>query len=71
MERSCSVVCPNCGAAAGAWCVRHGRTQPGPLLACAARVVHSATCGECGRVFDLLDEGQAGEWYGGHDCEAI
>jgi hypothetical protein len=34
----CSVVCPNCGAAAGAWCVRHGQTQPGPLLACAARV---------------------------------
>lgn len=35
------------------------------------RVRHSALCGVCGRVFDLLDEGQAGEWYSGHDCEAI
>lgn len=26
-------------------------------------------CGECGRVFDLLDEEQAGEWFYGHDCE--
>lgn len=26
-------------------------------------------CVECGRVFDLLDEEQAGEWYYGHDCE--
>jgi hypothetical protein len=28
-----------------------------------------ATCGECGRKFDLTDEEQAGEWYFGHDCE--
>lgn len=28
-----------------------------------------AKCGECGRVFDLLDEDDAGEWYYGHDCE--
>ena len=35
------------------------------------RVRHSALCGVCGRVFDLLDTVQASEWYGGHDCEAI
>lgn len=29
-----------------------------------------AKCGECERVFDLLDEDEAGEWYFGHDCEA-
>ena len=29
-----------------------------------------AKCGECGRVFDLLDIDQANEWYYGHDCEA-
>lgn len=27
------------------------------------------TCPECGRVFDLLDEDDAAEWYYGHDCE--
>ena len=26
-------------------------------------------CVECGRVFDLTDETQAGEFYYGHDCE--
>jgi hypothetical protein len=26
-------------------------------------------CVECGRVFDLLKEEQASEWYYGHDCE--
>ena len=26
-------------------------------------------CPECGRVFDLLIEEQASEWYYGHDCE--
>lgn len=26
-------------------------------------------CPECGRVFDLLDESDADEWYSGHDCE--
>jgi hypothetical protein len=25
-------------------------------------------CGECHRIFDLLDEEQAGEFYYGHDC---
>jgi len=55
------VVCPNCGAAAGA-CGCRERVQ---------RVRHSALCGVCGRVFDLLDTVQASEWYGGHDCEAI
>lgn len=28
-----------------------------------------ARCPECGRVFDLLDEGDAEEWFYGHDCE--
>jgi hypothetical protein len=27
-------------------------------------------CLECGRVFDLLDEDDVGEWYYGHDCES-
>lgn len=26
-------------------------------------------CQECFRVFDLLDEKDAEEWYYGHDCE--
>jgi len=28
-----------------------------------------ATCEECGRVFDLLDEDDAAEYAYGHDCE--
>lgn len=28
-----------------------------------------ATCVECQRVFDLLDETDAEEWAYGHDCE--
>ena len=28
-----------------------------------------AVCGECQRVFDLLNEGDAEEWFDGHDCE--
>jgi hypothetical protein len=27
-------------------------------------------CPECERVFDLLDEEDANEYYYGHDCEA-
>ena len=27
------------------------------------------TCVECGRVFDLLNTEDAGEWFYGHDCE--
>lgn len=27
-------------------------------------------CIDCNRVFDLLDEDQAAEFYYGHDCEA-
>ena len=27
------------------------------------------TCAECARVFDLLDDTDAQEWYYGHDCE--
>lgn len=26
-------------------------------------------CPECHRVFDLMNEVDAGEWYYGHDCE--
>lgn len=26
-------------------------------------------CPECGRLFDLLIEVEAAEWFGGHDCE--
>lgn len=29
-----------------------------------------ARCIECGRVFNLLNEEEAGEYYYGHDCEA-
>jgi hypothetical protein len=29
-----------------------------------------AKCAECSRVFNLLDEDDAGEWYYGHDCES-
>jgi hypothetical protein len=28
-----------------------------------------AQCVECGRVFDLMEEQDAGEFYYGHDCE--
>jgi DNA-directed RNA polymerase subunit RPC12/RpoP len=28
-----------------------------------------AKCVECGRIFDLLDEDDANEYYYGHDCE--
>lgn len=28
-----------------------------------------AVCPECDRVFDLLDEEDANEWFYGHDCE--
>lgn len=33
------------------------------------KIATKAQCPECGRVFDLLDEDDAGEWYYGHDCE--
>lgn len=29
----------------------------------------TATCAECGRVFDLFDTDDADEWAYGHDCE--
>lgn len=34
-------------------------------------MVVSATCVECGRVFDLLDDLDAAEWAYGHDCEEV
>lgn len=33
------------------------------------RIRTTGTCPECGRVFDLMDEDDAGEWFDGHDCE--
>lgn len=30
-----------------------------------------AKCKECARVFDLLNEDEAGEYYYGHDCEPL
>ena len=30
----------------------------------------TATCPECGRVFDLTDAPDSDEWAHGHDCEA-
>lgn len=33
------------------------------------RVPTKARCGECGRIFDLLTDEGAAEWYEGHDCE--
>lgn len=32
-------------------------------------LVTKRQCPECGRIFDLLDETDAAEWYYGHDCE--
>jgi hypothetical protein len=29
-----------------------------------------AKCVECLRVFDLMNEDDASEWYYGHDCES-
>jgi len=42
-----------------------------PLIHIAQGVTIStkATCIECDRVFNLLDEDDAGEYYFGHDCE--
>lgn len=34
------------------------------------KIPTKAKCPECGRVFDLLDEDDAGEFFYGHDCEA-
>ena len=28
-----------------------------------------ARCVECEKVFDLMNEDEAGKWYYGHDCE--
>ena len=32
--------------------------------------VATVRCCECERVFDLTNEGDAEEWFYGHDCEA-
>ncbi len=32
-------------------------------------ITTNAQCYECGRIFDLLQEDQAEEWFYGHDCE--
>lgn len=33
------------------------------------KIKTTLVCPECFRVFDLLDEVDANEWYYGHDCE--
>jgi hypothetical protein len=33
------------------------------------QVPTKAKCGECARVYNLLDEDEANEWFYGHDCE--
>jgi len=33
------------------------------------KVATKTKCAECARVFDLMDEDDANEWYYGHDCE--
>lgn len=33
--------------------------------------VEPRECGECGRMFDLLDPRDAAELSAGHDCEAV
>ena len=33
------------------------------------RIVTMVRCYECDRMFDLLNEIDAQEWYYGHDCE--
>lgn len=35
------------------------------------RMRTKVTCPECNRVFDLLDEEEASEFYYGHDCEEM
>ena len=34
------------------------------------RIRTTAQCPECDRIFNLLDDDDAGEWFYGHDCEA-
>ncbi len=47
-------------------------TEPTPVALVLGGLVlpTTATCPECGRVFNLLDEDDADEFYNGHDCEA-
>ena len=33
------------------------------------KISTKAKCVECNRIFDLLNEEEAGEWAYGHDCE--
>jgi len=35
----------------------------------AMKISTRAKCVECNRIFDLLNEEEAGEWAYGHDCE--
>lgn len=42
-----------------------GDTEPDP------RWPQNVKCPECGRVFNLLFEVDASEWYFGHDCEEV
>ncbi len=47
-------------------------TEPTPshLVLGGMKIPTTETCPECGRVFKLLDEDDADEFYNGHDCEA-
>lgn len=31
--------------------------------------INKTQCIDCGRIFDLMNEEEANEWYYGHDCE--
>lgn len=43
--------------------------QPAALVLGGLALPTTATCPECRRVFNLLDEDDADEWFSGHDCE--
>ena len=46
------------------------RSADGYTIQKIAEMVGTATkCAECGRIFDLMDEDDASEYYYGHDCE--
>ncbi len=49
--------------------VREKGRKPPKRKGQAMNVRTKARCVECGRVFDLLDEEDASEFYNGHDCE--
>ena len=56
------------GSCAGRW---HGGSIGIRTEEDAVKLQTIVKCVECGRFFDLLDEGDAQEWYYGHDCEEV